>query len=289
LSPDEILILVGSGAFGAVVGSFLNVVIHRLPRPELSVARPRRSVCPACGTQIVWYDNLPVLSWILLRGRCRACRAGISPRYPAVEALTALLFAVLAARIVVAPGNADADDWLRLLATAAFTAALVAASFIDFEHRIIPDRITKPGMLLAPLVSLVVPALHQTHWLEGVAPRPAALILSAMGIAVGAGAIWGMGVLGRVVFRKEAMGFGDVKFMGFVGGMLGPVGVLLAIFLACLVGSVIGVFILIFKRDHYLPFGPYLSLGSLGILLFRPEIVRFVTEDWTRAIRGWLG
>jgi leader peptidase (prepilin peptidase)/N-methyltransferase len=207
-----------------------------------------------------------------------------------VEALTAALFVFLAYRLVVAPGRlGDPDAWALLVVSAAFVSALVASSFIDLEHRIIPDRITKPGMVLAPLASLVAPELHQVRWLSEISPRPAALLLSLAGIAAGAGSIWFMGFLGKAIFRKEAMGLGDVKFMGLVGGVLGPLGVLLAILLACIVGSVIGGLRLLVTRKHYIPFGPYLSLGSVLVLFFRPEILHFVQHDYPRFVRGLLG
>jgi leader peptidase (prepilin peptidase)/N-methyltransferase len=289
VTGPEAFVIVASGTVGAIVGSFLNAVIYRLPRPGLSVLQPRRSICPACGASIAWHDNLPILSWAILRGKCRSCRGPISVRYPFVEALTAAFFAYLAYRIVVGPGRVDdGAAWMHLGASALFVSALLAATFIDIDHTIIPDRITKPGMIAAPFVSLLDPALHRTDWIPDMSRPVASFLLSVAGIAAGAGAIWGIGFLGALVFRKKArehggaMGFGDVKFMGLVGGFLGPVGVLLAILIGCVLGTVVGIPRLLFSKQHWIPFGPFLSAGAVSVLLYRPEIVRFLTEDYPR-------
>jgi leader peptidase (prepilin peptidase)/N-methyltransferase len=279
--PGRDPIVLGVAAvFGAMLGSFLNVVIYRLPRKE-SLAWPG-SHCPECGTPIRWYDNVPIVSWLVLAGKCRACRKPIPFRYPLVEALTGALTALLAWRFLTGPGPVDG---VRFGVSLLFTAALVAVAFIDIALRIIPDRITKPGMVVAPVISLLVPALHRVAWLPGLSPGAAALLLSLAGMAVGAGSIWMMGVIGKVAFRKEAMGFGDVKLMGLIGGFLGPVGVLLAVLLACVAGSVIGILAWLVTRDHYIPFGPFLSLGAFAVLVFRPEVVHFFTVTYPSLFR----
>jgi leader peptidase (prepilin peptidase)/N-methyltransferase len=218
-----------AGLVGAVVGSFLNVVIWRLPRGE-SLSRPR-SRCPRCGAPIAWYDNVPILSWVFLRGRCRRCRAPISVRYPAVEALTALLF-VLAQR-----------RWPDDLATASIAAvalaAFVAISFIDWDHKMIPDKITKPGMALAVALA-VVGTLHPRDWLPGVRGPMNAWLHSIAGLLAGLALILAIRFLGRVAFRKEAMGLGDAKLLAFVGALVGPIGAVYALILACVGGAVIG-------------------------------------------------
>jgi leader peptidase (prepilin peptidase)/N-methyltransferase len=274
-------IVVMAGVFGTMLGSFLNVVIHRLPERK-SIVRPGSS-CPGCGTPIRWYDNIPVLSWVLLRGKCRNCKAPISPRYLLVEVLTGVLVAFPA--------------WLYLtgydrrygmfLASVLLVLALVPVTFIDLKLRIIPDRITKPGMVIAPIVSMAVPELHQLSLLSGISNlRVAALVLSLAGMAAGAGAIWLMGVVGKLAFKKEAMGFGDVKLMGMVGGFLGPVGVLLAILIGCVVGALVGVVSYVVTRSSYIPFGPFLSAGALAVLFFRPEVVHFLTVTYPALFRG---
>lgn len=214
---------------GLTVGSFLNVVIWRLPRGGLF--EKRRSHCPRCDAAIAWRDNLPLVSWLRLGGRCRACRAPISVRYPLVEALTGALFLLAhLARRPDLPGSA-------LLA--AFLAALVAISFIDLDHRIIPDRITKPGILLA--VALAPwSGLHPPDWIAGTKPALSALLHAGAGAAVGAGVVLAIRAVGSWILKKEAMGLGDVKLLGLIGGVVGPLQVLYALSLGCLAGALIG-------------------------------------------------
>jgi leader peptidase (prepilin peptidase)/N-methyltransferase len=228
---------------GLIFGSFLNVVIHRMPLGR-SVAGGR-SYCPHCDMMIRWFDNIPVASWLLLRGRCRGCRAPISIRYPLVEAFSAVLVFGLAWRFALRPEEAD---WGRCLVGVPFVLALLAVSLIDLRHTIIPDKITVRGMILAPIASLLVPTLHRTDLLPGIADPAAAALLSLAGILTGAASIWIIGQLGRIVFKKEAMGFGDVKLMGLIGGFVGPIGVILAIPLACLFGAVFGISALIVSK-----------------------------------------
>ena len=292
MTSQEIFAVVASGVFGSMIGSFLNVVIHRLPQEGRSVLHPRRSECPECSHEIAWYDNLPVVSWLVLRGRCRSCGTRISLRYPIVELLTAGLFALITYKFVVEArgGVGDLDNWLHAVAGAVFVCALVVATFIDLAHTIIPDRITLRGIPIALILSLLAPQLHQTQWLPELAPRPAAMLLSLCGVSVGAGSIWFTGLLGSILFRKKAqehggaMGLGDVKFMGLLGGIIGPVGVLLALFFACVFGTIYGVPRLMIMRKHWMPFGPFLSLGALCLLLFREEIVHFIEFDLTRGL-----
>lgn len=278
MTETDLAIVVLTGLFGSLVGSFLNVVIHRLPERK-SLVWPG-SHCPVCGAPIRWYDNVPLLSFAVLLGRCRACRVRIPLRYPMVEALTAGLAVLVAFHDLVG----ERRDFGLAAVHLALAASLVAVTFIDAKHRIIPDRITKPGMAAAPILSLAVPRLHVASplmdSLGDLAPPAAALLVSLLGIVAGAGIIWGMGVLGRVLFRKEAMGFGDVKFMGMIGGFTGPVGVVLAILVACVLGSVIGILGYVVTRSRYIPFGPYLSLGAFVVLFFRPEVVHFVTVTY---------
>jgi leader peptidase (prepilin peptidase)/N-methyltransferase len=272
------LVLVLAGVFGAMIGSFLNVVIHRLPEHE-SLVRPG-SHCPACRAPVRWYDNLPILSWLILRGRCRDCRAPISPRYLLVEALTAALTLLVAVRWEGVGGSWSLSHCVAALV---LVYPLVPVTFIDLKLKIIPDRITKPGMAVAVLVSLLVPDLHAPHIFSLTAmrnPHVASFLASLCGVLVGAGSIWFMGVAGKALFKKESMGFGDVKFMGMVGGFLGPVGVLLVVLIACLVGSVVGGLSWLLTKDHYLAFGPFLALGALLVLFYRPEILHFVTVTY---------
>lgn len=244
------------GLVGACIGSFLNVVIWRLPRGE-NLAHPG-SRCPRCGQGIRWYDNLPILSWLLLRARCRRCRAPISARYPAVEALTALLFVLAALRF----GPLEA---LHTGAIALLLAGLVAITFIDIDHRIIPDRLTKPGMALALLLA-AVPAvgLAPAGWLAGFKPGLSGLLWSATGVATGLAIIYGVRLLGSLLFKKEAMGLGDAKLLGLVGGFTGALGAACALALACLGGVFVHGAAVLATRRRPKPAGLTLGEGARG-------------------------
>lgn len=287
------------GTMGLFVGSFLNVAIYRWPR-EGSVMRPARSFCPTCSRSLSWYENVPVLSWVIQGGKCRGCRKPISARYPAIELLNAGLWLAL---VWITPD----EQWPLLLARLLFVSGLVVATFVDFELREIPDQISIGGMFVAPLVSLCVPDLHSATSValavsrsEGV-DRAGALAGSLAGIAVGAGVLYAIGWLGERLFKKEAMGFGDVKLLGAIGGFIGPGGALVALVLASFGGAIVGVAnmlrLYVFLRmragarhsartalDSYvvarrvgseIPFGPYLALGSLPVLLYWNELSRW--------------
>ena len=211
--------------FGAIVGSFLNVCIYRIPAGR-SVVHPG-STC-ACGQPIPFYHNIPILTWIILRGKASCCDLSFSVRYPAIELLTGLLF--LACWWVHVPSVALVGMW--------FIAFLVCATFIDLDHMIIPDRFSIGGMVLGVLVSIAVPSLHgfDGAWM------PAAIqsaMTSVIGALIGAGLVYWISVLGEIVFRKPAMGEGDVKFVGFIGAVCGWQGALFAMFGGALVGSVV--------------------------------------------------
>jgi leader peptidase (prepilin peptidase)/N-methyltransferase len=216
---------------GLNVGSFLNVVIWRLPRGE-SLVRPR-SHCPGCDALIAWYDNLPLLSWLLLRGRCRGCKTRISLRYPLVELLTAVLFLLA--------WSAYAGHLPTAILVAAALAAFVAITFIDLDHRIIPDRITKPGMAVAVALA-PLSELHPKDWVGAGGPALNAWLHAGAGVAVGAGVVFAIRLLGSWILRKEAMGLGDVKLLGLIGAVVGPLQVLYALALGCFAGAVIGGF-----------------------------------------------
>ena len=276
---SEEAIIAGCGALGLLIGSFLNVVIIRLPRNE-SIVRPR-SHCIGCGELIRWYDNIPVLSYVVLRGKCRYCGTRFSARYAVVELLTGLLFAGLAWKML--SGGTDSISTATLARLGVYlylTAALVASTFIDLEHQIIPDEISISGCVLAPILSLLVPTLH------GAVGRPEALGLSILGGLTGAGGIWLVGVLGKLIFRKEAMGFGDVKLMGMIGGLLGWKGVGLTFLIGCVSGAIIGLLLLAITRSRYLPFAPYLSLGAMVIVFFGPGIEHFLGTTYPEWIRS---
>lgn len=214
-----------SFVFGAIVGSFLNVCIYRIPE-ERSLVTPG-STC-RCGCPIPFYHNIPILSWLILRGRAACCRAPFSVRYPAIELLTALLF--MAAWLVHPPVVA--------LVGMLFIAFLICATFIDLDHMIIPDRFSIGGMVLGVLISFCVPALHGYKGLWLLASIQSG-ITSIVGALVGAGLVYWIAVLGEIVFRKPAMGEGDVKFVGFIGAFCGWQGAVFAMFGGAMVGSLV--------------------------------------------------
>lgn len=271
--------------FGSIVGSFLNVCIYRMPR-EKSLWKPRRSYCPHCHETIAWYDNIPLISYFALNAQCRHCGSHISARYVLVEFLTAVLFAGCF-RAFYARGESPGVIAVYL----ALVAALIAASFIDIELRIMPNALTIGGMLLAPVLSVLVPDLHGEAWsrfgrgfMLSTDSVLGPLAASLIGAVVGAAATWLSGLIGKVLFRKEAMGFGDVKFMAMLGGLLGWRQVLLVFFVASLLGAVYGIIHILRTRDHHIPYGPFLSLATLVALLFGDRILAFV--DFTKFMGG---
>ena len=242
------------GAFGAAIGSFVNVLAYRMPRRE-SVVKPR-SRCPQCHTQIAAYDNIPVISWLLLRGHCRHCGTSIPVRYPLVEALTALLFVVVGLKI----GLED-----TLLPALAFTITLVAAAETDLEHRIIPNRL----MAVSAVAAVVLWAIADPSRL------PENLI---------AGAAAG-GIMFLVAIAYPAgMGMGDVKLAGVMGLYLGA-SVAPALFIGFAAGALVGIGIVLVRgaaaRKQGVPFGPFLAFGGIVALLYGPELI-----DWYERISG---
>ncbi len=262
--PNDFFVI-AAGIFGAAVGSFLHVCVWRIPA-EQSIIFPS-SRTPCCDQPIHWYDNIPIFSYALLLGKCRYCQASISVRYPIYELLTALLFM----GIVYEYGQ-TATSLLYLF----FTMNLIVASGIDWDYQYIPDFLSLP---MIPFV-LFVGAI--SSW-SGVFSH--ALVNdfwhAVGGMLTGGGIIWGIRIIGEWIFRQEAMGFGDVKLMAFIGGFLGWNETLLCIFLASLLGSIVGLSLkLIGKIDKYgrIPFGPYLCAGAYLCLLFGPEIISWYTR-----------
>jgi leader peptidase (prepilin peptidase)/N-methyltransferase len=278
LIPQPVIYLI-AGVFGAVIGSFLNVVIHRVPREE-SIVLPS-SRCPSCGTAIAFYDNVPVLSYVMLGGRCRGCKVHISARYPAVEALTALLWVAVAWR----DGLSFALPFDLI-----FVTAITALIFIDAEHMILPNAITYPGIVFALIARLALPFLMgEPHFddlpmllsglLAGMPVWAASLVGALIGALAGGGSLWLMGWFWEKLRGVEAMGLGDVKMMFMVGAYLGWRLTVLNIFLGVFSGSLIGIGLMLRqgKRDMkmLLPFGVFLGIGAIAALLFGSQIV-----DW---------
>src|SRR5216684_1003857 len=263
---------------GAMIGSFLNVVIHRLPR-EQSIVLPK-SACPACGAAIHFYDNIPILSFLILRGRCRSCRRPISARYPAVEALCALLFALITWRDRLS---------FTLPFDIAFAASILALVFIDAEHMILPNAITYPGIIFAVVMRVALPWLGGASHLDDlpflitVFPGYPLVIVSLIGLGVGAlaggGSLWLMGFIWKKLRGVEAMGMGDVKMMLMVGAFLGWRLAGLTIFIGVFSGSLAGI-ALMFRRGRrnlqmMLPFGIFLGIGAFMSLLVGTRIVEW--------------
>jgi leader peptidase (prepilin peptidase) / N-methyltransferase len=230
---------------GLAVGSFLNVCIHRLPL-KLSVIHPG-SRCPSCGYELRWYDNLPILSYVLLRGRCRSCGKGISLQYPVIEVITAVVFlahwyafgptALLAARLV-------------------FGCALIVLFMIDLEHQILPDVITLPGIVTGLVLSVALP------------PGP---LMSLLGLLLGGGLLWAIAELWYRLRHVEAMGFGDVKMLAMIGAWLGVKMVVMTFVLSSMMGGLVGVVLIASRRADMatkVPYGTMLAVAALIASLY---------------------
>ncbi len=232
--------------FGLCWGSFLNVVIHRLPLGE-SVIKPR-SRCPGCRKLIPWYRNIPVLSWIALRAKCRDCGIRIPVRYPAVELLTAGLFLATAIHF---PQPAA---WIFQFY---FLASLVACTFIDIDHWILPDKITLPGIVVGFIGSLVIPAMGPLD--------------SLAGILIGGGILYLVAWAYKTLAKKDGLGGGDIKFLAMIGAFLGAKGALSALVLSSFLGSFLGIFLILLrgrKGGTAIQFGPFLALGAVASFFF---------------------
>ncbi|MFI5234278.1 MAG: prepilin peptidase [Gemmatimonadales bacterium] len=250
----DLLYTIFGGLLGAVLGSFLNVCILRWPAEESVVRPPSR--CPKCGYGLHWYDNVPIVSWLVLRGKCRQCRTSISIQYPLIELATALIWA--------------AFTWYRgpslaLVQGAVFFTILLGIAMTDAREYIIPDEFSLGGLVIGIALSLPggFPVIGE----------------SLLGAAVGFGLLWLVAVAGKKVFKEDAMGGGDIKMMAMVGAFTGWTGVLLTIFL----GSVLGVLIFVppalFGKKKLVPFGVFLALGAAATYLFSSAIL-----DWYRNV-----
>jgi len=242
--------------FGLPVGSFLNVCIYRLPRSESIINPP--SHCPKCNKQIGWYDNIPLISYILLKGKCRDCRATISPRYFIVELVTGLMFLFLMMRF-----GFSVDFFIFAI----FICILIVVTFIDFGHYLIPDVLVLPGIILGLAVSTknsLLTTLHPLFW--NVSSSFASFLNSLTGAFLGFLSLLVVALMGKALFKKEAMGGGDLKLLAMMGAFLGWKNVFLTIFISSLVGSIVGVALILLKkkgRRDYIPYCPYLALAGI--------------------------
>lgn len=239
--------------FGAIIGSFLNVCIYRIPA-GLSIVSPA-SRCPQCLSAIRWYQNIPIVSWVVLRGRCASCRTPISVRYPLIEGANGLIFLLIFFRFgwqVATPLY-----WI-------FASALVVVTFIDLDHQIIPDSISLPGIPIGFLCSFLIPWVG---WFD-----------SLLGILAGGGSLYLVATVYEALTKKEGMGGGDIKLLAMIGAFMGWKAILPVIFLSSLLGSLVGIPVMLMKKADgklAIPFGPFLAVGALTSLLYGPALVRW--------------
>ena len=268
---------------GATIGSFLNVVAWRVPRGESIVSPP--SHCPKCSAPIRWWQNVPILSWLALRGRCACCREPISPRYILVELLCGLLFLAAFLHFWDLPakelGYEYAGRVVPMVVWWTWISLMLAGSLIDFDHKLLPDFVTVGGMVLGIAHSTLNSLSFRNFSPEFLNPRmylPLAWSLS--GLAFGFGLLWLVRYFGSKAFRREAMGLGDVFLMGAVGALFGPVSVLVTLVLSSVFGSVVGLAMIALSKTRLgrfteIPYGPYICLGCLAWMF------------WGRRIVGW--
>ena len=259
-----------SFALGACIASFLNVVIWRVPRGESIVSPP--SHCPKCNALIRWYQNIPILSWLALRGKCANCKAPISPRYILIETLGGLLF--IAVWMHYGPRQAlfVPIGWI-------WVSLMIVGSMIDFDHKLLPDFVTVGGMILGLLfhgLISVVQFLHDSN----IRLFDYSIIQSACGLVFGFGLLWLIRWLGSKAFKREAMGMGDVFLMGAVGALFGPVAVLVTLILSSVFGSIVGVSMVALSKTKFgrfveIPYGPYICMGCLAWMFYGPELVNW--------------
>lgn len=253
----DLFLLVFGGFFGAVVGSFLNVCIYRLPRHE-SVAWPG-SHCPTCAHAIAWYDNIPILSYVALAGRCRQCAVRIPLQYPAVEILNGLGYVGVLWFFGL--------TWATMVYWGLYSALLVVAG-TDLSHKIIPNAITFPGIILGLISAGTI--------------LPLGLVNGIIGLLVGGGILWLLAWASPYLFGKEGMGGGDIKLLAMIGAFLGWKPAVMTIMLGSFLGSVVGVTLIaskIIRREDYIPFGPFLVCGALVSLFFGQSLL-----DWYQSL-----
>ncbi|MFH1783246.1 MAG: prepilin peptidase [Candidatus Omnitrophota bacterium] len=245
--------------FGSMIGSFLNVCIYRIPRSE-SIVFPG-SRCTHCKKAIHWYDNIPLVSYCLLGMKCRSCKEKISPRYFLVELLSAAVFLTLYIFFGMT---------YNFLIYSLLCFSLIVVSFIDLEFQIIPDRISIGGIFVGLLASAFFPGLHN------VLVWKLSMIRSLLGIIIGGGSIYLMGVIGNLVFRKESMGGGDVKLMAMLGAFLGWEKAILIFFLAPFLGTPPGLYLKFTKKSDIIPYGPFISLASFIVIIWGNKIISLI-------------
>jgi len=255
----ELFIFIIAGMLGLVIGSFLNVVIYRVPRK--SFFKDRRSICPHCENQLKWFHNIPLLSYLFLKGRCAFCREKIAVRYPLVEFINALFYVYFYWQLGLS---------VNLFIFAFLSSALLVIFFIDLDFQIIPDVITLPGMAIGLGVSFLPGGI-------GIGP-------AFIGFLVGGGALYLVALLGDWLFKKESMGGGDIKMAAMLGAFLGWQKVLLVFISSAVIGLIVSVVIMIFSaklRQHrVVPFGPFLALAAMLAILYGDRIINFYLSNF---------
>lgn len=257
MHEEALLPLLIAGSFGALIGSFLNVCIYRLPRHE-SIVWPG-SHCPRCTQPIAWYDNIPILSYLILVGRCRQCTVRIPFGYPLIEILNASGYVALL--WVFGP------SWVTVAYCVLYSALLVVAG-TDLSHKIIPNAVTFPGIAVGLICAATV--------------LPLGFLDSLLGILVGGGILWLLAWASPYLFGKEGMGGGDIKLLAMIGAFLGWKPALMTIMIGSFLGSLVGVTLIarqLIKREDYIPFGPFLVCGALVTLFFGESIL-----DWYQGL-----
>ncbi len=240
-----------SAIFGLCMGSFLNVCIYRIPAQK-SIVFPG-SACPNCGSAIRFYDNIPLLSYFSLGGKCRQCQTPISFRYPLIELLTGAFSLGLYLKFGLS---------IETLVYFLFICVLIVITFIDIDHRIIPDRMTLPGILVFFIAAFAIPSLS---WID-----------SLLGVVIGGGSLFIVAVVYHLLTHKEGMGGGDIKLLAMIGALVGWKGVFFTIFVSSAVGTLAGLIIMIITRQNLklaVPFGPFLSIGAATYIFFGPQLL----------------
>lgn len=243
---------------GLAIGSFANVLIYRLPRDKNVVLS--RSACPTCGTMLKWYHNIPLISYVALRGKCGFCKAPISFRYPLVETVNALLYTYFLWRFSMT---------IEFLVFCYLGTVLLVVFFIDLDFQIIPDLLTYSGIILGLLISLL--------------PGGITILSSALGLLVGGGALYLIALLGDALFKKESMGGGDIKLAAMLGAFLGWQKVLLIFLSSAVIGLVISLVIMAFssklRQERVIPFGPFIALAAVVAMLYGDQIIAYYLHN----------
>ncbi|MFH1594342.1 MAG: prepilin peptidase [Candidatus Omnitrophota bacterium] len=250
------MIIIALFIAGTIIGSFMNVCIYRLPGGE-SIIKPR-SRCISCGKAIAWFDNIPILSFLALRGRCRSCKKTISIRYPIVEIISGIMCALLFTYF-----GFTAKSFILLV----FSCALVVVSFIDFAIQEIPDVITLPGIVIGLISAALFPSL------VGSPDNISAFFNSFLGVLAGGGTIYILGFVGEFIFKKEAMGGGDVKLLAMIGAFIGWKLAIFTFFLAPFFGAAVGITLKLKDGREIIPYGPYLSLAAIVAIFYGDAVI----------------